>query len=64
MLIIDTRDSDTIDRALRKFKKKFDQTGMMKQLRSRQHFLKPSVRKRKKRAKAAYTEQYVRENFG
>ena len=60
MLIIDTRDSDSIDKLLRKYKKKFDQAGIVKQLRARKHFTKKSIAKRNKILKAAYTQEYLR----
>lgn len=60
MLIIDTRDADSIDKALKKYKKKFDQAGIVKQLRARQHFTKKSVSSRNKVLKAAYTQAYIR----
>ena len=61
MLIIDTRDSDSIDKALRKYKKKFEKSGVLKELRNRKQFDKPSVLNREKRKKAAYSEQLRRE---
>lgn len=54
MLIIPIKEGENIDRALKKFKKKFDRTGTMRQLRARQQFTKPSVVNREKLAKAAY----------
>jgi len=60
MLIIDTRDADSIEKALKKYKKKFDQAGIVKQLRSRQQFIKKSIVKRNKVSKAAYTQEYIR----
>jgi small subunit ribosomal protein S21 len=56
MLIIDTRESDSLDRALKVYKKKFEKTGTMRELRSRQAFTKPSVAKRNTRLKAQYRE--------
>ena len=44
MLIIPVKDGENIDRALKRFKRKFDKTGTMRQLRSRQQFTKPSVK--------------------
>jgi small subunit ribosomal protein S21 len=64
MLIIDTRDSDSIDKALKKYKKKFDQTGVIKQLRKRMHYTKKSVQNRNRVTKAAYREQVVRSMEG
>ena len=49
MLIIDTRDSDSIDKALRKYKKKFEKSGVLKELRRRKQFDKPSVLNRERR---------------
>lgn len=56
MLIIDARESDSIDKALKKYKRKFEKTGTMKQLRARQHFVKPSIKRRTEVLKAAYRE--------
>ena len=57
MIIIPVKEGEAIERALKRFKRKFDKTGGMRQLRSRKEFLKPSVRKRKKMIKAAYIQQ-------
>jgi small subunit ribosomal protein S21 len=54
MLIIDVKDSESIDRALKKYKRKVDKTGMIKELRRRKHFTKPSIDKRVLVLKAAY----------
>lgn len=64
MLIIDTRDTDTIEKALKKYKKKFDQTGVVKQLRSRSAFTKKSVVHRTKVLKAAYRNVVLKEMEG
>lgn len=56
MLIIPVKDGENIDRALKRFKRKFDRTGTMRQLRSRQAFIKPSVENRAKIQKAAYIQ--------
>ena len=57
MLIIPVKDGENIDRALKRFKRKFDRTGTMRQLRSRQQFTKPSVRKRAEKQKAQYIQR-------
>lgn len=54
MLIIEVKDADSLDKALKKYKRKVDQTGLIKKLRARQHFVKPSVRRRNELLKAAY----------
>lgn len=54
MLIIPVKEGENIERALKKFKKKFDRTGVVKELRARQAFIKPSIVNRKQRLKAVY----------
>ena len=56
MLIIPIKDGENIDRALKRFKRKFDRTGTMRQLRARQAFMKPSVKKRAQMQKAQYIQ--------
>ncbi|MBK6482930.1 MAG: 30S ribosomal protein S21 [Chitinophagales bacterium] len=61
MLIIDTRDSESLDKALKKYKKKFEKAGILKQLKSRQAFTKPSVRRRGEILKAVYRDEVTRQ---
>ena len=56
MLIIPVKEGENIDRALKRFKRKFDRTGTMRQLRSRQQFMKPSVERRQQILKARYIQ--------
>ena len=56
MLIIPVKEGEAIERALKRFKRKFDKTGTMKQLRSRQQFNKPSVVKRQQKVKSVYVQ--------
>ncbi|MAJ36848.1 MAG: 30S ribosomal protein S21 [Flavobacteriaceae bacterium] len=56
MLIIPVKDGENIDRALKRYKRKFDRTGTMRQLRGRQQFTKPSVRRRAEIQKAQYIQ--------
>ena len=56
MLIIPIKEGENIDRALKRFKRKFDKTGAMKQLRSRQCFTKPSIVRRAQVQKAYYIQ--------
>ena len=56
MLVIPIKDGENIDRALKRFKRKFDKTGTMRQLRQRQTFSKPSVSRRAEIQKAAYIQ--------
>ena len=57
MLIIPVKDGENIDRALKRFKRKFDKTGGMRHLRVRKEFVKPSVRHRDKIKKAVYIQR-------
>ena len=57
MLIIPIKEGENIDRAVKKYKKKFERTGTMRELRDRQKFTKPSVRDREQLLKAIYLEQ-------
>jgi small subunit ribosomal protein S21 len=56
MLIIPIKDGENIDRALKRYKRKFDKTGTVRQLRKRQAFTKPSVTRRVQVQKAAYVQ--------
>jgi len=56
MLIIPIKDGENIDRALKRYKRKFDKTGVVRQLRSRQAFTKPSVVRRAEIQKANYIQ--------
>lgn len=57
MLIIDSKDCENIDKALKKYKKKFEKSKTLLQLRSRQAFIKPSIVRREQVLKAIYKEQ-------
>lgn len=46
MIIIKVKENESIDRALRRYKKKFEKTGVLKEVRSRMYYSKPSVEKR------------------
>ena len=57
MLIVPVKEGENIDRALKRYKKKFDKTGVMRELRSRKEFRKPSIDDRQQRIKAAYKQR-------
>ena len=59
MLIIPVKEGENIERALKKFKKKFDKTKAMKELRNRKEFTKPSVVKRQDNIRAVYREKMI-----
>ena len=62
MLIIDVKDSESIDRALKKYKKKFEQSQTLRQLRNRKAFTKPSIERRSEVLKAVHREEYIAKN--
>lgn len=57
MIIVPLKEGENIERALKKFKRKFEKTGVIRELRSRQAYVKPSVRKRDKIKKAVYVQK-------
>ena len=57
MIIIPVKESEPIERALKKFKKKFEKTGVIKKLRERKQFTKKSVQRRFEVQKAAYVQK-------
>ncbi|WP_242206265.1 30S ribosomal protein S21 [Aestuariivivens insulae] len=56
MLIIPIKEGENIDRALKRFKRKFDRTGVKRQLQQRKQFTKPSVERRAQIQKAQYIQ--------
>ncbi len=61
MLIIDIKDGESIDKALKRYKRKFQNAGIMRELRTRKEFAKPSVKRRNEILKAQYKEKIRRE---
>ena len=57
MIVVPVKEGENIERALKKFKRKYEKTGIVKELRARQAFQKPSVINRKKMMKAVYVQQ-------
>jgi small subunit ribosomal protein S21 len=56
MIVIPVKEGESIDRALKRYKRKFDKTGVVRKLRRGQHFTKPSVERRQEVLKAAYIQ--------
>ncbi|MCQ2154408.1 MAG: 30S ribosomal protein S21 [Bacteroidales bacterium] len=54
MIIVPVKDGENIEKALKKFKRKFEKTGAVRELRSRREFTKPSVKARMAKMKAIY----------
>lgn len=59
MIGVTVQDNESIDRALRRFKKKYERAGVLKEFRRRTSFTKPSVLKRMSRQKAARRQHRV-----
>ena len=57
MLIVAIKDGESIEKALKKYKKKFEKAKILLQLRERQSYTKPSVRRRGQVLKAVYKQQ-------
>jgi small subunit ribosomal protein S21 len=57
MLVVQVKEGESLEKALKKFKKKFEKTGVVKALRERQKFTKPSVRRRETVIKAVYKQK-------
>ena len=60
MIIIPVKEGENIERALKKFKRKYEKTGVIKELRARQQFTKPSIIKRTQKLKAIYVTNLQR----
>lgn len=61
MIIIPVKEGENIERALKRFKRKFEKTGVIKELRERQKFTKPSVTRREELKKAVYVQGLQRQ---
>lgn len=57
MIIVSVKENESIDKALKRFKKKFERTGVLNELRNRTYFEKPSVTRRTEKIKAAYKQR-------
>lgn len=57
MLIIPVKDGESIDRALKRYKRKYDRTKVVRELRKRQQFTKPSITRRQQVLRAEYKQK-------
>lgn len=57
MLIIKIKEGENLERALKRFKRKFNETKMIPKLRANEQFIKPSVKKRQQKLKAVYIQK-------
>ena len=60
MIVVTVKEGENIERALKKFKRKYEKTGVVKELRARQQFDKPSVLKRLTMQHAVYVQKLNR----
>ena len=64
MIVVNVKENESIDKALKRFKKKFEKTGVIRELRSRTFFEKPSVKRRNEVIRAKYRQKkYMEENY-
>jgi small subunit ribosomal protein S21 len=64
MVTINIKENESIDKALKRFKKKFEKAGVIRELRSRTFFVKKSVVQREQKIKAAYKERmFASDNY-
>ena len=61
MIVVNVKENESIEKALKHYKKKFDKTGVIRELRSRQAFEKPSITRRTEVIKAAYKQRMQEE---
>ena len=57
MLIVPVKENESIEKALKRFKKKFERTGVMKEVRGRAYYTKPSIKRREEIIRAAYRQK-------
>ncbi len=61
MLIIDVKHNESISQALKRYKRKYRSTKVIKELRSRKEYIKPTTKRRAQKLKAAYKNAKMRE---
>jgi len=59
MIIIPVKEGEAIDRALKRFKRKFDKVGTLREIRSRKNFVKKSTRRREEIMKARLSQSFL-----
>jgi small subunit ribosomal protein S21 len=64
MIIVNVKENESIDKALKRFKKKFERTGVLKELRGRSFYEKPSIQRREEIIKAKYRQKMREEEEG
>jgi small subunit ribosomal protein S21 len=64
MIIVPVKEGESIDRALKKFKRKFEKTGVIRELRARQSYTKPSVKRRDQVLRAIFIQKLRNQEEG
>jgi len=62
MIIVEVKEGENLEKALRRYKKKFERLGVLKEVRRRMYFTPPSVEKREIQKKAVRRQQYMTDN--
>ncbi|HBH25619.1 MAG TPA: 30S ribosomal protein S21 [Cytophagales bacterium] len=57
MIVVNVKENESIDKALKRFKKKFERTGVLREIRGRSYYEKPSISRRNEKIKAAYKQK-------
>lgn len=57
MIIIEVKDKNSLEKSLKKYKRKFDNIGIIKELKNRKNFKKKSVKRREEIKKAIYVQK-------
>jgi len=64
MIIVNVKENENLEKALRRFKKKYEKIGILKELRSRTSFTKPSVKKRMVKNRAIRRQElFAKDNY-
>lgn len=64
MIIVNVKENENLEKALRRFKKKYEKIGILKELRNRTSFTKPSVKKRMVKNRAIRRQElFAKDNY-
>ncbi|MCS6904080.1 MAG: 30S ribosomal protein S21 [Bacteroidia bacterium] len=61
MIIIEVKPNETLDKALRRYKKKFEKLGILKQVRKRMYYTPPSIERKEVIKRAIRRQKYLQE---
>ena len=59
MVTVQISDNESIDKALKRFKKKLEKSGVLKEYRNRRFFIKPSIDRKTEIGKAVYKQLHI-----